>query len=75
VTIHAPAREAERRLRYVGGRVTPIDEHSCELRVSDDDLEWLALRIAMLGFEAEIHEPPELIAHVRALAERLMRTS
>ena len=75
VTVHASAEEAGRRLRFVGGTFTPLDEHRCEYRVSDDDVEWLALRIAMIGFEAEVHEPPELIASVRELAERLSRTS
>jgi predicted DNA-binding transcriptional regulator YafY len=75
VTVHAPAEEAGRRLRFVGGTFTPIDEHTCEYRVSDDDLEWLALRLAMLGVEAEVHEPPELISSVRELAARLNRAS
>jgi predicted DNA-binding transcriptional regulator YafY len=75
VTVHASAEDAGRRLRFVGGTLTPIDEHSCEYRVSDDDIEWLALRIAMLGVEAEVHEPPELIAQLRELAARLTRAA
>jgi len=75
VTVHVPAEEARRRLRFVGGTLTPIDEHTCDYRVSDDDVEWLALRLAMLGAEAEIHEPPELIASVRELAGRLSRAA
>src|SRR4051795_252435 len=61
VTVHAPEQEASRRLRFVGGTLTPVDEHTCDYRVSDDDLEWLALRLAMLGVEVEVHEPPELL--------------
>ena len=34
---------------------------------------WLALRIAMLGVDFEVHEPPELVEHLRALAMRLRR--
>src|SRR3954453_11045624 len=75
VTLHARAGDAERRLRFVGGALTPIDDHTCEYRVSDDDIEWLPLRLAMLGLEAEIHEPPELIAQVRELAGRLNRAA
>jgi predicted DNA-binding transcriptional regulator YafY len=45
------------------------------LRTSDDDVEWLALRIAMLGVDVDVHEPPELIAELRALAERLQRAA
>jgi predicted DNA-binding transcriptional regulator YafY len=75
VTVHASHEEAGRRLRFVGGTLTPIDAHTCEYRVSDDDLEWLALRLAMLGVEAEVHEPPELIAQLRELAGRLTRAA
>ena len=32
---------------------------------------WLALRIAMIGVDFEVHQPPELVAQVRALAARL----
>jgi hypothetical protein len=39
--------------------------------VADDDLEWLALRIAMLGAEVDVHEPPEL----RVLAARIRRAA
>jgi predicted DNA-binding transcriptional regulator YafY len=45
----------------------------CEYRTGDDDLGWLALRIAMLGVDFEVHEPPELAEHLRALAGRLRR--
>jgi hypothetical protein len=29
------------------------------------------MRIAMLGADVEVHEPPELIEHLRTLARRL----
>jgi predicted DNA-binding transcriptional regulator YafY len=57
------------------GTVKPIDAHSCEYRTGDDDLAWLAMRIAMLGVDFEVHEPPELIEHLRALASRLRRAA
>ena len=53
----------------------PIDAQRCEYRTSDDDLGWLAIRIAMLGVEVEVHEPPELIEEVKALARRLNRAT
>jgi len=55
------------------GSVEPIDASRCELRTRDYDLGWLALRIAMLGVDFEVHEPPELADHLRTLADRLMR--
>ena len=53
----------------------PIDAERCEYRTSDDDLGWLAIRIAMLGVDVEVHEPPELVEEMRALARRLDRAT
>jgi predicted DNA-binding transcriptional regulator YafY len=55
------------------GTVTPIDAASCEYRTGDDDLAWLAVRVAMLDVDFEVHEPPELIEQLRTLARRLER--
>jgi predicted DNA-binding transcriptional regulator YafY len=73
VTLHAAAEEVASATPFHWGTITPIDSHSCEYRTGDDDLRWLAQRIAMLGFDFELHEPPELIAHLQALADRLSR--
>jgi predicted DNA-binding transcriptional regulator YafY len=72
VTVHAPAAELSRR-RWLGGKVERIDDERCELRTSDDNLDWLAVRIAMLGHEFEVHEPPELIERLRAVGDRIGR--
>ena len=70
-----PAEDLAGRVPYLGGTLTPIGPQRCEYRVSDVDLEWLALRIAMLGVDVDVHEPPELIEHLRALARRLRRAT
>ena len=44
--------------------------HTCELRTSDDSLDWLAVRVGMLGVDFEVHEPPELVERLRELAAR-----
>jgi predicted DNA-binding transcriptional regulator YafY len=75
VTVHAPAAEIASRLPRYWGTFEPIDAQSCEYRAGDDDLGWLAMRIAMLGVDIEVHEPPELIEHLRALARRLRRAT
>jgi predicted DNA-binding transcriptional regulator YafY len=75
VTVHASAAEIATRLPPYWGTFEPIDAHSCEYRAGDDDLGWLALRLAMLGVDVEVHEPPELIEHLRALARRLRRAT
>jgi predicted DNA-binding transcriptional regulator YafY len=75
VTVHAPAEEIAARMPYVAAGLTPIDAHRCEYRTTEDDLDWLAVRIAMLGVEVEVHEPPELIAQLQVLAARLARAT
>ena len=75
VTLHASAEAIRRRFPPHWGPVEPIDERSCEYRTGDDDLDWLALRIAMFGVDFDVHEPPELAEHVRAMARRLERAA
>jgi predicted DNA-binding transcriptional regulator YafY len=73
ITVHASAADIRGRFPAYGGTVTPIDDRSCELRTADEDLGWLGMRVVMLGADFEVHEPPELAEHLRALAGRLMR--
>jgi predicted DNA-binding transcriptional regulator YafY len=73
VTLRAGAEEIAGRVPAHWGTIQPIDSHACEYRTGDDDLGWLALRVAMLGVDFTVHEPPELVEHLRVLAERLER--
>src|SRR3954470_17971572 len=75
VTVHASAGDIAARLPWVAGALEPIDAHRCEYRTADDDLEWLALRIAMLGVDVDVHGPPELVAQLNVLSERLRRAA
>ena len=61
--------------RATSGPFEPLGEERCEYRTGDDNLDWLAARLTMLGVEFEVHEPPELIEHLRALAARLARAA
>ena len=74
VTVRAPAKELEQR-RHLWGTVEPRAEDTCEYVTSDDSLDWLALRIGMLGYEFEVHEPPELAKRLEQLAERFARAA
>ena len=71
--MHAPADAVAKRLPWLAESLRPIDDHSCEYRTSDHDLDWLAIRVAMLGVDVEVHEPPELVAELDALGRRLLR--
>jgi predicted DNA-binding transcriptional regulator YafY len=75
VTLHVPASEMSARVPEHWGAIEPLDSSSCEYRTGDDDLEWLGLRIVMLGVDFEVHEPPELMEHLRAMAGRLTRAT
>jgi predicted DNA-binding transcriptional regulator YafY len=75
VTLNAPAETVRKRFGGGWGKVEPLDERTCEYRTGDDNLDWLALRIAMLGVDFEVHEPPELVEHLAALAQRVGRAT
>jgi predicted DNA-binding transcriptional regulator YafY len=73
VTLRAAAEEITSRVPLYWGTIDAIDAHSCRYTTGDDDLRWLALRILMLDVDFEVHEPPELLEHLDALALRLGR--
>jgi predicted DNA-binding transcriptional regulator YafY len=75
VRLHAPVEQVSRRLSPYAGTIEPIDERSCRYETGDDDIGWLALRVAMLGVDFEIEEPPELGDALRELAGRLARAA
>jgi predicted DNA-binding transcriptional regulator YafY len=73
VTLYAPAPQLTERFRYLRGQVEAIDEQRSEYRTSDDSLDWLAMRIGMLGVAFEVHEPAELVERFEMLAARFAR--
>ncbi|MDG9676717.1 YafY family protein [Micromonospora sp. DH14] len=75
VTLHAPVERMAGPLSGAGVELDPIDATSCRLRSNADTLEWLAWRLLTLGCELEVHEPPELIAHLRQIGTRATRAA
>jgi predicted DNA-binding transcriptional regulator YafY len=75
VTLQIAADQIASRVPAHWGAIEPIDAHSSTYRTGDDDLRWLAWRIAMLGVDFVVHEPPELIEHLQVLAARLTRAA
>jgi hypothetical protein len=55
--------------------VTPLDAETCECVAADDSLEWLAVRLGMIPFDFEVHEPPELVERFKLLAARYERAA
>ena len=73
VTLHASEADVvQRHPQHLQGQITALDGDRCELRTSDDHLDWLAMRIGMLGVGFEVHEPPELVERMRELGERFV---
>jgi predicted DNA-binding transcriptional regulator YafY len=75
VTLHVSAEEIAAHISPHWGKLEPIDAHSCRFATGDEDLRWLALRLAMLGVDFEVHDPPELIEQLGLLADRLSRAT
>ena len=75
VTLFAPLAEVTQQSLFTGSAVEAIDERTCELRTSDDSLDWLAVRVGMVGVDFEVHEPPELVERIRELAARFERAT
>jgi predicted DNA-binding transcriptional regulator YafY len=75
VTLRASAAEVALQSPWAAANVEPIDAVSCEYRASDSSIQWLALRVAMVGVDFEVHEPPALAAECARLAVRLTAAS
>lgn len=71
VRLHAPPDRVRELIPPQVGRVE--DDHNgwSLLVVGGENLDWLAVHVARLGFEAEVLEPPELRRAAAALAHRL----
>jgi predicted DNA-binding transcriptional regulator YafY len=75
VRVHAPAEQVRRRIPAAVGVVEAVDEGTCLLDTGADTLETLAVHLGMLGVDFEVGEPPELVAHLRDLADRYRRAT
>lgn len=71
VRLRAGAAEMSARFPTIWGSFEGVGASGgCEFRTSGDELDWLAVRIVMLGVPFEVVEPPELRAVFATLAER-----
>jgi predicted DNA-binding transcriptional regulator YafY len=70
-TLLVPVEVAADRIAPTVGVLEAVDERSCTLRAGSNSLDELLLYVGLFGFPFEVHEPPELVEHVRALAARL----
>ncbi len=75
VTLAATFESVSARMPSHWGLLEPLEGESCRFRTGDDDLNWLALRIAMIGVDFVVEEPPELLEQLRLLSSRLARAA
>ncbi|MGH3681746.1 MAG: helix-turn-helix transcriptional regulator, partial [Natronosporangium sp.] len=73
VTVYAPAEAVVERIPPTVGAVQAAGPDTCRLFVGANDLDGLAVHIGLLGFEFQVDDPPELVDHLRALADRIRR--
>ena len=73
VVFHAPRSRIAQRIPPLAGYLEAIDDQRCVLETGSHSLDMLALYIAGVGEDFEIHEPPELADAMRRLAARLAR--
>jgi predicted DNA-binding transcriptional regulator YafY len=75
VILHASAEMAAERIPAAVGIVEAMDEHTCVLHTGACSLDSLSVYLALIGFDFEVHDPPELIERIRGLAERFGRAA
>jgi len=75
ITLHVPAHVAAEHVSHTAGVLEAIDDHSSLFTAGSNSLDELAIYVAVKGFEFTVHEPVELIEHLRALSDRLRRAA
>jgi predicted DNA-binding transcriptional regulator YafY len=75
LTLHVSAEVARTRIPPSAGRIVPVDSKRCTLHSGSDSLGEMAFYLGLIGFDFEVHEPPELREHLREMAGRLVRAA
>jgi predicted DNA-binding transcriptional regulator YafY len=75
VVFHASLEAVSERIPPAAGTLEAIDDQTCVLHTGSSSLDSLSVYLALIGFEFEVREPPELVERVRLLAERFTRAT
>ncbi|MET8306846.1 YafY family protein [Micromonospora sp. NPDC005173] len=73
VTLALPAGQAAAQLGDYTGELRPTDDTSCRWHSPQDTIDWLAVRLTLLGCDFTVHEPVALVDHLRQLGGRITR--
>ncbi|MFD7628250.1 helix-turn-helix transcriptional regulator [Streptomyces sp. NPDC059851] len=74
-TVRAPADDVRARIRGLGPRVHPVDARTCRVDASDDSLTRIAQTLAGLDADYDLDADPDVLAHLRTTAGRLLRAA
>ncbi|MEU2395443.1 WYL domain-containing protein [Streptomyces sp. NPDC007369] len=74
-TVRAPAGHVRARIRGLGPRVRAVDTATCRVDASDDSLTRIAQTLAGLDADYDLDADPDVLAHLRAAAHRLLRAT
>lgn len=55
--------------------VCAVDEHSCQLDMRTDSLEWPAMALGSLGVDFHVLGPPEMVSYLRSWSLRFARAT
>ncbi|MGK5632180.1 DNA-binding transcriptional regulator, partial [Streptomyces sp. URMC 123] len=73
--VQAPAEAVRRRTWALAGRVRPIDADTCTVDCSGDYLPGIAQTLAALDADYTLSADPEVLRHLRAAADRMVRAT
>jgi len=75
VRVQAPATVIAQRVPPTAVLVEAVEANVCLLTTGSDSLDALTAHLLLLGADFEVLQPPELIEHVRAAADRQLRAA
>ncbi len=75
VLIHAPITDLERLIPPGVGMLEAVDDDVTRLTAGADNLDYLVIEVATIGFDFEIESPPELRDRVAEVARRLLASA
>lgn len=73
ITVEAPAEDVLARINPAVGTVESLPDGRSVLVTGGDSVETVAVWVGMLGLDFRVTDPPELVEHVRTLADRYGR--
>lgn len=75
ILFHASVEAVSERLPPAAGILEGVGEAQCVLHTGANSLDTLSVYLALVGYEFEVREPPELVERVRWLAEQFARAA